>query len=55
LANADEVLQCDFQQASAIKGVFVCNSQVACKALEKGHARAERLKQELLKLLVESF
>ncbi len=47
LAEMDEVLQCDFQQATAIKGVFVCNAQVACKALEKAHARAERLDQEL--------
>lgn len=43
LANVNEVLQCDFRQATAMGGVFVCNAQVACKALEKGNARIERL------------
>ena len=47
LAELDEVLPCVFQQAIAMNDVFVCNTQVGCKALEKTQARAERLQQEL--------
>ncbi|DBA94409.1 TPA: hypothetical protein ACH3X1_002009 [Trebouxia sp. C0004] len=47
LAKVAEELQCVLQQATAIHSMFVCNAQVACKALEKDHARAERFNQEL--------
>lgn len=37
----------DFEQATAMDIVFVCNAHVACKALEKEFAIAEKLDQEI--------
>lgn len=37
----------DFEQATAMDNVFVCNAQVACKALEKEFAIAKKLDQEI--------